>query len=281
MIFSPFPGMDPYLESPAIWHSLHTRLNTIWADELAAKLAPDYIANLETEIVIEHVDAGAEHEINGNQNGGQQGATQKAKVVAIPDVAIRQPETASTEYTTAESPTVAPLQLRVPMPIERRLARVSIIHHASGTLVTVIELLSPVNKRNGQQRRKYLHKREMYLDSPVHLVEIDLLRRWERMPLEGELPASDYLVMVSDAQKRPTVDVWPLRVPDALPVITIPLLPPDAPTTLDLGESLRTAYQRGRYDLQIDYDQPPIPPLPEETAKWAEKLVVQWKASNG
>ena len=220
---SPFPGMDPYLEAPAIWHSLHTRLLTILADELAFKLAPDYIADLETEIMIE----------------------------------------------------------QIPMPVEHRLTKVRIIHRATETLVAVLEVLSPVNKRNGEQRQKYLRKRDMYLDSAVHLVEIDLLRQWERMPLAGELPACDYLIVVSDAQQRPIVDVWPIQLPNPLPVISIPLLAADPPVSINIGEALRLAYQRARYDLQIDYRQPPTPPLSAQHAKWAVTLLAAYKTDQG
>ena len=63
-------------------------------------------------------------------------------------------------------------------------------------LVTVIELLSPSNKRAGDDRESYLKKRSELLRSPAHLVEIDLLRGWTPMPHEGR-PECDYSVMVS------------------------------------------------------------------------------------
>jgi hypothetical protein len=31
---SPFPGMDPYLETPALWSDLHARFITYWRDAL-------------------------------------------------------------------------------------------------------------------------------------------------------------------------------------------------------------------------------------------------------
>jgi len=43
-------------------------------------------------------------------------------------------------------------------------------------LVTVLELLSPSNKRPGPDREQYLAKRQQLLASSVHLVELDLLR---------------------------------------------------------------------------------------------------------
>lgn len=268
MIASPFPGMDPYLESPEIWHTLHTRLITNLADQLTAKLAPTYIADFETDIVIDFVDTGS--------NGGTNGGRKESRPVLSPDVAIRKPASTVTEIAATGAVTVAPLQLRIPMPVERRLSRVKIIHREREVLVAVIELLSPVNKRAGEKREKYLKKRANYLESSVHFVEIDLLRRWKRMPLAGKLPACDYLILVSDANKRPDVDVWPLRVRDPIPLIPIPLLRPDPPVMADLGEALRTAYARARYDLQINYNQPPKPALSAEDATWAAELITNW-----
>lgn len=267
MIASPFPGMDPYLEAPAIWHSLHTRLITLWADQLTAELAPTYIANLETEIVIDTIDTGT--------NGGSNGGSTDRKMIALPDVAVRKPDSSAKGITGVETVAIAPLQYHIPMPIERRLTRVQIVHREREKLVAVIELLSPVNKRPGEKRQKYLRKRTRYLESSVHLVEIDLLRQWERMPLEEELPGCDYLILVSDANKRPTVDVWPIGVRDVLPVIPIPLLHPDPPVILNIGEALRIAYVRARYDLQVDYNQPPKPQLSPEDRLWATALIAQ------
>jgi Protein of unknown function (DUF4058) len=89
-------------------------------------------------------------------------------------------------------------------------------------LVTVIELLSPSNKRAGDDREQYLAKRRELLRSPAHLVEIDLLRGWTPMPREGR-PECDYSVMVSRAEKRRAADLWPIRLRDRMPMIPIPL----------------------------------------------------------
>ena len=52
-------------------------------------------------------------------------------------------------------------------------------------LVNVIELLSPSNKRAGDDREQYLAKRREILRSPAHLVEIDLLRAEPPCPQAG------------------------------------------------------------------------------------------------
>lgn len=44
---SPFPGMDPYLEHPALWPDVHNRLITAIADQLAPLVAPRYYVALE------------------------------------------------------------------------------------------------------------------------------------------------------------------------------------------------------------------------------------------
>ena len=43
---SPFPGMDPYLESPDLWPDVHNRLMNLFADQLGDLLAPKYVAEL-------------------------------------------------------------------------------------------------------------------------------------------------------------------------------------------------------------------------------------------
>src|SRR5207253_253301 len=90
-------------------------------------------------------------------------------------------------------------------------------------LVTMIEFLSPVNKR-GDGRRQYLRKRNRILRSKTHLLEIDLLRKGKRMPMEEEYPSGDYFVMVSRAYKRPKAEVWPSSLQQALPTVPVPLL---------------------------------------------------------
>jgi hypothetical protein len=118
-----------------------------------------------------------------------------------------------------------------------------------------------------------LEKRRTFLTSPVHLIEIDLLRSYPRMPFDDPLPPAYYLVMVCRAGERPHSSVWSISVRQALPTIPIPLLAPDPPVPLDLGQALRTAYTRARYDLRVDYRKPPVPPLAPADATWAAALI--------
>jgi hypothetical protein len=255
---SPFPGMDSYLEAPGLWPDVHARLMNIFAEQLTPLLAPKYGAELNTQIVIDRIlDEPPETQ------------------AVLHEVTISQPDSSAPGTVAAASVAPAPLRLAVPMAVPTRLVSVYIRLREAERLVAVIELLSPINKRPGDGRREYLEKRATFLETGVHLIEIDLLRKWPRMPLEGALPDSAYLAMVSNAYERPACDVWPIGLRQPLPVLPIPLLRPDPPVSLDMGQALRTAYERARYDLRIDYNSPPTPSLSPEDAAWAATLLAQ------
>jgi hypothetical protein len=253
MIHSPFPGMDPYLEAPSIWPDVHTRLMTIVAEQLTPLLAPKYLAELETQAVIDRLDDDPQ--------------------VVLPDVSVTSPEVPIGAPSAVAVAAPAPVEVRVPLDVPTRLVSVNIRQRETARLVAVIELLSPVNKWRGKGREEYLEKRRTFLTSPVHLIEIDLLRSYPRMPFDDPLPPAHYLVMVCKAGERPRSSVWPISVHQPLPTIPIPLLPPDPSVPLDLGNALRTAYERARYDLRVDYRKPPVPPLSPADATWAAALI--------
>ena len=164
------------------------------------------------------------------------------------------------------------IKLKVPLPEPTRATEIYVRRIEGEELITVIEILSPANKRPGPERKKYIQKRFSFLDSTVHLIEIDLLRSWSRMPFEGDLPTCNYLVMVSRSYERPDCEVWPLTVRDPLPVIPVPLRQPDRDARLDLGLALRLAYERSQYDLRINYQKRPVPPLAAADMEWATSL---------
>src|SRR5438874_12955725 len=122
-----------------------------------------------------------------------------------------------------------------PRPRPRRVPhyRLAIRDMEKRRLITVIEFLSPTNKK-GEGRRQYLAKRNLILASSVNLVEIDLLRQGNRLPTKGTLPTGDYFLFVSSAKKRPTIDVWPILLEQPLPTIPIPLKKKDPLVSLDL-----------------------------------------------
>jgi hypothetical protein len=246
--------MDPYLESPNLWPDVHNRLINIFAEQLSPLLAPKYVAELETQIAIDRMP-------------------KTDTQVVLPDVTITETDGLVGDTDTAVAIAPAPLHLTIPVAVRTRLTSIYIRRIEGEKLVTVLELLLPINKRSGKERQKYLKKRNDFFDSEVHLIEIDLLRKWPRIPLGEPLPKTDYLAIVSNAYERPSCSVWPIKLRQSLPVLPVPLLPPDPDVPLDLGAALRTAYERARYDLRINYNASPVPPLKHEDAAWAATLV--------
>jgi hypothetical protein len=93
------------------------------------------------------------------------------------------------------------------------------------------------------------------------------------MPVEG-LPKCDYCILVSKADERPRVGLWPLTLRDPLPRIPIPLLPDDAPAELDLQSLLHRLYDAGGYEDYI-YSGRPEPALPADDQAWAEEVIAK------
>src|SRR5204862_4125833 len=47
---SPFPGMDSYLETPALWPDFHARFITYWSDALIDCLPSNYEARIDEKV---------------------------------------------------------------------------------------------------------------------------------------------------------------------------------------------------------------------------------------
>ena len=254
---SPFPGMDPYIESPELWSDFHNDLASEMRAQLNRTIQPNYFARLTPYVTYEVIEVGKTYGIR-------------------PDVGVWRLQTPPPESTAAVATmTPAPVESRVALDIPLRLHRVEIRATATQELVTVIEILSPVNKRPGHDAyRDYQRKRRDLLRSPVHLLELDLLRGGERPPLEEPVPRAPYYVILSRADHRPTVAVWPIQFADSLPVLPVPLLEPDPDARLDLAAAAVSVYDRGAYASQIDYHQPPPPPaLSEAELVWLDRLL--------
>jgi hypothetical protein len=136
-------------------------------------------------------------------------------------------------------------------------------------LVTSIEVLSPSNKR-GEGRQEYLAKRRRVLHSTSHLIEIDLLRTGQRVPMKDLLPKAPCYVYVGRFEIRPDTDVWPISLDRSLPQVPVPLLAKDPDVTLDLQLAFTSVYDLSDYDLEIDYTQRPDTPLSPEESDWLD-----------
>jgi Protein of unknown function (DUF4058) len=139
-------------------------------------------------------------------------------------------------------------------------------------LVTSIELLSPANKRpRSKGRNLYLRKRQSLMLGDVNLIEIDLLRAGERMPMLDKWPPCPYTLHVARAGDEGNCQVWPAHSLKRLPVFPVPLLKPDADLEIDLGPMIEAIYKRSRYVQSIEYRKVIDPPLNREETAWLRK----------
>jgi hypothetical protein len=242
--------MDPYLEG-SLWMSVHSQLTAEIARQLAPQIRPRYLALTTERFVWSTPD-----DVAVTTSG------------IYPDVSVA---TTGRDGARTAQTAVAPIPLRIatvmPEPVPH--LTVEIRDTANRRLVTTIEVLSPTNKR-ADGRDEYLAKRARILRSTAHLVEIDLLRQGQRVPMREPLPEAPYFVFVSRVEDRPLTDVLPIRLDQPLPEVPIPLLAGDRDARLDLQQALSNVYDLLGYDLAIDYTKPPEVLLRPEEAAWAE-----------
>ncbi|MEH1926432.1 DUF4058 family protein [Nostoc sp.] len=252
----PFPGMNPYLEDPALWAGVHGRLIVAIADYLSPQLRPKYFVAIEERI----------YQTTGDDK----------VLVGIPDVIVQSSQTAINPKIlniAVVTPAVQPKTVTVPIPeiVKERYLEVRKV--GTKEVVTVIEILSPKNKCTGEGCNAYETKRQRVLGSSTHLVEIDLLRVGEPMLVFGDGTQNDYRILASRAENRPQSDLYAFNLQDIIPSFPLPLRTGDSKPLVDLQSLLAGIYDRGSYDLVIDYSQDPALQLSEQNAVWTDALL--------
>jgi hypothetical protein len=171
----------------------------------------------------------------------------------------------------------APVQVLLGGPETFSQPHVVIRDRASRDAVSIVQVLSPINKAPADSRARsdFLRKRAEVAASQTHWVEIDLLRAGERPPeVRG---VGDYYVLVKRSGTL-VADVWPIGLRDRLPTIGIPLRGDVADLPLDLQLMLDRVWADGRYADLVDYAGPP-PALEAADAQWAADKVRRWWAT--
>jgi hypothetical protein len=245
--------MDPYLEG-SLWTTVHFALSAEIVRQLAPRLRPRYLVLPAERFVTETPESVAITAMD-----------------IYPDVSVAEAR-AMPAHAQRATIAAAPLELATIIPTPVPHVTIEIRDTANRQLVTAIEVLSPTNKR-GDGRVEYLAKRRRILLSTAHLLEIDLLRQGQRVPMQKPLPPAPYFIFLSRAEKRPVTEIWPISLKEPLPVVPVPLLPDDPDVALDLQQAFTTTYDLLGYDLALDYAQPPELPLPKADAAWAETLL--------
>jgi hypothetical protein len=250
--------MDPYLEHPALWPSLHTRLIVALANLLKPQIRPRYIASVEDRVFIESTDKDR-----------------------IPDVLVQKTGLGRRAPSDRTGTAIAtPLVVEVEqLEVREHYIEIQDRYRDFG-VVTVIELVSPSNKAAGPGRDSYLAKQREIRASECHLVEIDLLRRGSHVISVPESVAQrarpfDYLACVNRWPARNRFELYRCSLRDPLPTIGVPLADDDPDAPLMLQRALEQVYDEADYTLRVLYDEPCKPPLSSEDQAWAS---AQWQA---
>lgn len=267
---SPFLGMDPFIEGQR-WEHFHATFIVAMQEALMAQIVPRYIAVVGERVHVEWFP--------------------EPPQLAIKPIRLIEPDVAIVGTSPAGGAAVA-MRTAVEIEIDPELAQgvvevelaelpsmefreyfVEIRVRETGELVTVIELLSPTNKRKGSVGwHEYLAKRHEVFYSRVHLVELDLLRGGERMPMRN-MPKADYLALISRWEWRPKAIAIHWRLTQKMPTIPIPLKDDKELVKLDLQSVFTTVYERGGYRYLLDYRRPVEPSLSDEDQTWAEEVL--------
>jgi hypothetical protein len=202
-----FPGMNPYLEQPALWPEVHKRLIVALADELNPRLNPTYRVAIEEQYLTEKEES-----------------QWYLKIYCIETKAV----------------------------------------------ITIIKFLAHEQHFNQQCR-------DPILNSKTHLIEIDLLRRNQPMPLaESTLQTpGTYRILISRSDDRPQALLYEFGIRQPIPPFVMPLADTNIPEPLvAIQQLIEGLYDRAGFDMDIDYSQQPTPSLSDEDWQWSQQLTL-------
>lgn len=268
----PFPGMNPYLEHPDLWPQVHQKLIAALADTLTAQLPPKYQARLRER----HYEVSGEDSLVVGSPGLDWSRNElptehtARSLHAVPGAVSGDMSSAIAPTNTCPS---SPRPIPVLIPVPQKIYETSLeIVDTAGETVTVIEALSPKKKRPGRGRAMYERQREAIFGSPIHFVEIDLLRGWEPPSIYGPDEAGDYRILISRSEQRPRAQLYTWTVTEAIPRIVLPLTGPD-----ELPLCLKPVVDRAcdRTDLLVNYQNDPLPPLRSRETQWLGQFLQQ------
>lgn len=259
---SPFPGMDPYLEQPALWPGVHQGLITYMQAVLNTILPPYYVADIGERLYVVQPERSMYPDV---------------VVIEHPPVSPPAAQEATSTLIAAVSDPPWILTLH---PVEMREVFIEILAIGDESrVVTVIEVLSPSNKTAGTPGRDlYLTKQKELLESQTHLIELDFLHYGEHTvapPRERLLAHGtwDYLVSLHRGGQGYRYEVWAVTLRQRLPRIRVPLADAHPDVVLDLQVVFDRCYDAAAYARRLDYRRDPSISLRQDDAAWAATLL--------
>jgi hypothetical protein len=128
-----------------------------------------------------------------------------------------------------------------------------------GRLVTLLDVVSTLNKTTQSGRDAYLETRRSAVATGANLVEVDLVlqgRSTLDYSREG-LPDWDYAATVTRAKQPDRFEIYTATLEKRLPRFRLPLAADDRDTVVDLQAMFTRCYAQGEFAAKIDYDRDP------------------------
>jgi len=258
---SPFPGMDPYIEACGLWGDFHSHLIEKIGEKLADVAPEHYLVRTGERSYVVLVESESKKSYPFLPDFSMSASRGRKKAPKKGNTALAEP-----------AGEAEPVTMRAFIQEEHREAFIEIYEASPGQrLVTSIEVLSPSNKRPGTEGWElYQRKRQSLLLGNVNLMEIDLLRGGQRMPMLDPWPDSPYTLLVARARAQ-LCRVWRAHYRRPLPIVSVPLAKPDSDIPLDLQPMIDEIYRRFRYLRSIDYSKPSTAPLDAAENGWLKQ----------
>jgi len=152
---------------------------------------------------------------------------------------------------------------------------IEVRQRADNKLVTLVDVVSPINKVRPQGRTAYLDTRKQARHQNASIVEIDLILQGQPMldySREG-LPEWDYAITVTRCTQPERYEIYTTTLQKRLPRFKIPLAPDDRDTVLDLQASFSRCYDQGNFSGQIDYSREPNFKMADEDSRWLGEVL--------
>src|SRR5262249_19713824 len=130
---SPFPGMNPFLEQEEAWHDFHESYMPALRDALNAQVGEEYVVKLDEHVYVQDPENGSETAFGR--------ADLEVAHQPLPEPVDPGP-----------GGLTLPVRVHVPIGETPRECFVEIRDRRTRKVVTVLELLSPANKKGGRDR---------------------------------------------------------------------------------------------------------------------------------
>ncbi len=266
---SPFPGMDPFLERNPTWEDIHG-----WFIRKLVEQITPAIRRVGLEVGVERSVFRREPDSGLMLIGEPDFLSFQESTMVSPTwdrsgggVAVAEPQAIHEVVLDDDEGSVHKQDYLVVREELRGYVRV----------VAVAELLSPANK-SGSYAALYREKRQHFLGSRSHFLEIDLLRDGDNPSRDRfpELPRTPYFIFLAHKKGLGwNEEGFPVRLQEPLPTIGLPLTPDRPILPLNLQAAFESAYNLSAFVSERLYGELPGSPLAELDQAFVNGILAQ------